>query len=308
MSVTLRQLGYFVAVAEHGTVTAAAIELFVSQSSISSAISDLERALNVKLFIRHSRGLSLSREGQTLLPQARFLLRDVADFERSAARLGDELTGTINIGCYSTIAPMLLPRLIATLARDYPGLEVTFTEGSRTQLLDGLSLGRHDVLVLYDYRFKHDLPLAGQVVRLGAFPPYALLPATHRLAGQKEVTLQDLSPDPFILFGLEPAEEYFLSMFSQAGVEPNVRYRTTNHEVLRGLVAQGVGYSLLTQRTRQTFSHEGIEYATVEIAGTHDPLGVIAITPGRRGLIRKIDAFVSVARSIVNDPLALNDH
>ncbi|MCS5480859.1 LysR substrate-binding domain-containing protein [Corynebacterium sp. YIM 101645] len=307
MSVTLRQLGYFVAVAEHGTVTAAAAELYVSQSSISSAIGDLERALNVQLFVRHSRGLSLSGEGQALLPQARFLLRDMADFERSAAHLGDELTGSINIGCYSTIAPMLLPRAVATLAREYPALEVTFTEGSRTQLLDGLSLGRHDVLVLYDYRFKHDLPLVGQVERLGAFPPYALLPASHRLAEEKEVRLHELASDPFILFGLEPAEEYFLSMFNQVGVEPNVRYRTTNHEVLRGLVAQGVGYSLLTQRTRQTFSHEGIEYATAEISGPHDPLGVIAITPGRRGLLRKIDAFISIARSIVNDPLALND-
>lgn len=78
--------------------------------------------------------------------------------------------------------------------------------------------------------------------------------------------------------------------------------------MLRGLVAHGVGYSLLTQRTRQAFSHEGIEYATAEISGPHDPLGVIAITPDRRGLTRKVDAFINVARGIVNDPLALDDH
>lgn len=307
MPVSLRQLEYFIAVAEHGSVTAASTELFVSQSAISSTISELERILKLKLFVRHSRGLSLSREGQELLPRAQYILRDALDFEQSAALLGNQLAGTLNIGCYTTIAPMLIPRMVAQFAESYPGLNVSFAEGSRRQLLDELVLGKHDALVLYNYQFKTDLPLVGKSVRLGSFPPYILLPSSHHLANREKISLTELAEDPLILFGLEPAEEYFLSMFEEAGVQPNIRYRTANHEVLRGLVAHGVGYSLLTQRTRKEFSHEGIEYATAEIADPYEPLEVIAVTPDQRWQSKKVAAFIEIAGKIINDPLAIQD-
>lgn len=301
MSITLRQLEYFAAVAEAGTVTAAAQQLYLSQSAVSNAVADLERLLDVKLFVRHPRGLSLTREGRQVLSRARFLLRDAGDLERHAVRLGDDLSGTLSIGCYATIAPVLLPRVVADLAAQYPAVEVSFAEGSRGELLDGLTLGRYDVLVLYDYRFKDDLSEIGQSTPLGSIPPYALLPPEHRLAGTGPVSLRDLVDDPFILFGLEPADQYFLSLFALEGLSPSIRYRTGNYEVLRGLVARGVGYSLLTQRTRQTTSYDGLAYAAAELAGDHEPLGVVAVTPSRNRLTRRVRAFVDSARSVFAD-------
>lgn len=301
MSITLRQLEYFAAVAEAGTVTAAAQQLYLSQSAVSNAVADLERLLDVKLFVRHPRGLSLTREGRQVLSRARFLLRDAGDLERHVVRLGDDLSGTLSIGCYATIAPVLLPRVVADLAAQYPAVEVSFAEGSRGELLDGLTLGRYDVLVLYDYRFKDDLSEIGQSTPLGSIPPYALLPPEHRLAGTGPVSLRDLVDDPFILFGLEPADQYFLSLFALEGLSPSIRYRTGNYEVLRGLVARGVGYSLLTQRTRQTTSYDGLAYAAAELAGDHEPLGVVAVTPSRNRLTRRVRAFVDSARSVFAD-------
>ncbi|WP_051299537.1 LysR family transcriptional regulator [Arthrobacter castelli] len=301
MAITLRQLEYFATVADLGTVTAAAQQLFVSQSAVSNAIADLERHLCIKLFIRQARGLSLTREGRETLGHARALLRDAEDLERNAAKLSDALSGTLNIGCYSTIAPMLLPRVVADFAAKYPNVDVRFEEGSRDELLEGLTLGRHDVLVLYDYRFKDDLSEIGRSTSLGSIPPYALLPPDHRLAGQSSVSLADLADDPLILFGLEPADQYFLSLFDLGGLTPNVRYRTGNYEVLRGLVARGLGYSLLTQRTRQTTSHEGLGYAAVELQGDYEPLGVIVVTPSRHRLTRRVDAFVASAKAVFTE-------
>lgn len=298
VAITLRQLEYFAAVAEQGTVTAAAQRLYLSQSAVSNAITDLERLLDVKLFVRHPRGLSLTREGRAVLSQARFLLRDAADLERNAAKLGDDPSGALNIGCYSTIAPLLLPRIVADFATKHPNVDVRFTEGSRSELLDDLSLGRHDVLVLYDYRFKDDLSEIGQSTPLGSIPPYALLPPEHRLAGCGHVALAELVNDPLILFGLEPADQYFLSLFELDGLTPNVRYRTGNYEVLRGLVARGVGYSLLTQRTRQTTSYEGLAYSAAELKGDHEPLDVIAVTPDRHRHTRRVDAFITSAMAV----------
>lgn len=298
MAVTLRQLEYFAAVAEHGTVTAAAQALYLSQSAVSNAVAELERALGVKLFARHPRGLSLTREGLEVLSRSRFLLRETADLERHAATLGEGLTGTLNVGCYPTIAPLLLPRVVAEFARDHPRVDVRFTEGSRRDLLEGFSAGHHDVLVMYDYRFTDDLSEIGQPITLGSVAPHALLPPEHRLAGRGPVALADLAGDPLMLFGLEPGDRYFLSLFAPERLAPRIRYRTGNYEVMRGLVARGVGYSLLTQRTHHTTSYEGLGYVAAELAGEYEPLGVVAVTPSTRRVTRRVAALVDIATAV----------
>lgn len=296
MSVSLRQLEYFITVAEAGTVTGAAARLYLSQSAVSNAINDLEQRLGVYLFVRHPRGLTLTKDGAAVLGPARALLRDAEDLERNAALLGTEITGTLTIGCYSTIAPLLLPRVLAEFATRHPQVRVEFAEGSRSELLHGLTLGRFDTLVLYDYRFKDDLDDLGSCHPLGSMRPYVLLPPGHELVGTGDVDLPRLADDPFLLFGLEPADEYFLSILEHAGVTPNVRFRTGNYEVLRGLVARGMGYSLLSQRAWQSTSHEGLGYHPAEVAGYHLPLDVVALTPGTRRPPRRVEAFLDIAR------------
>lgn len=299
MSITLRQLSYFTAVAERESITAAARELYVSQSSISSAISDLERTLGVKLFVRHARGLSVSREGKAILPRARRLLRDVRDLELTAGDLTSAVSGTLNVGCYTTLAPVLIPRIIAQLAEKHPNLDVHFTEGSRSDIVNDFINGRHDVIVLYDYNFKNDLPAIGETTRLGAFPAYVLLSPDHQLASSDTVSLNELIDEPYISFGLEPAEEYFLSIFSALGIQPNRVHSTPNHEVLRGLVARGLGYSLMTQKAGHKFSHEGLPYVTTPLRDEHEHLAVVAVTPEKPWRTEKVTAFLDVALDTV---------
>lgn len=303
MTITLRQLDYFVAVADAGSVTAAAQHLYLSASAVSTAVTELESLLGIRLFTRHARGLSLTGEGRTVLSRARALLREAEDLEANAASLGNEVSGTLTVGCYSTIAPLLLPRIIADVAGRFPDLTVQFAEGSRSELLEGFALGRFDLLVVYDYPFKDDLPDRGTLLPLGAFPPYVLLPDSHRLAGTGAVALTELAADPLILFDLEPADQYFLSLFRAEGVEPTVSYRTGDFEVIRGLVARGLGYSLLTQRTLPSVSYEGISYTPAELACDHGPLDVVALVPSASRLTERAQAFVDVARGILADPV-----
>ncbi|WP_414122144.1 LysR family transcriptional regulator [Corynebacterium nuruki] len=303
MTITLRQLDYFVAVADAGSITAAAQRLYLSASAVSTTVTELESTLGVRLFTRHARGLSLTGEGRTVLGRARSLLREAEDLEHNATALGSAVSGTLTVGCYSTIAPLLLPRIIAEFAERFPDLTVRFAEGSRSELLEGFALGRFDLLVVYDYPFKDDLPDRGTLLPLGAFPPYVLLPDAHRLAGTGPVALADLAEDPLILFDLEPADQYFLSLFGAEGVEPDVRYRTGDFEVIRGLVARGLGYSLLTQRTLQPVSYEGISYVPAELACDHGPLNVVALVPSASRLTERSQAFVGAARDILADPV-----
>lgn len=303
MNITLRQLDYFVTVADAGSITAAAQRLYLSASAVSTTVTELENTLGVRLFTRHARGLSLTGEGRTVLGRARALLREAEDLEVNATSLGTDVSGTLTVGCYSTIAPLLLPRIIAEFADRYPELTIQFTEGSRSELLEGFAQGRFDLLVVYDYPFKDDLPDRGTLLPLGAFPPYVLLPETHELAGTGPVALADLASDPLILFDLEPADQYFLSLFRTEGAEPQVRYRTGDFEVIRGLVSRGLGYSLLTQRTLHPVSYEGISYVAAELACDHGPLDVVSLVPTASRVTERTKAFVDAARKILGDPI-----
>lgn len=295
-NLTLRQLDYLVAVAEHGTVTSAAQALHLSQSTVSTAIADLERILKVTLFVRHARGLALTRDGEMVLSQARRLLRDAADLERQAAGLSADLTGELHIGCYSTIAPLLLPAVITEFMHRHPSVDVNFSEGSQKDLLARLDQGKSDVAVMYAYRFRNQLlDLGHTVTRLTAVPPYVLLHPDHRLASAETVALRDLVREPYILFDLEPSSQYFLSVFEAEAVQPDVRFRTPNSELVRCLVARGAGYSLLSQRPKTSVSHEGMPYVTKELTTRHEGLDVVAVTPGERMPSKRVRTFLEMS-------------
>jgi DNA-binding transcriptional LysR family regulator len=298
---TLRQLEYFVAVSESGSITAAAQVLYLSPSTISTSVAELETVLGVRLFTRHSRGLSLTGEGRSVLANARMLLRDAQDLVSGAGALAGELSGTLSVGCYSTITPLLIPLIVSKLSERFPKLTVEFSEGSRSELLEGFSTGKFDIVVIYNYPFKKDLPDQGSVISLGALPPYVLFPLSHPAVGTGRVKLADLDDLSFILFDLEPADQYFLSILDKEGVSPRIKHRTGDFEVIRGLVAQGLGYSLLTQRTRHSVSYEGTRYATAELELPSPPLEVVALVPAASHLTARAEIFIDVSREIFSD-------
>ena len=101
---TLRQLEYLVAVAEYGSVSGAAHALHVSQSTLSSGISEMERSLNLQLLVRHhAKGVSLTQAGERLISKARSMLDDAELFERDARDLGSSVVGAVSIGVYLSL-------------------------------------------------------------------------------------------------------------------------------------------------------------------------------------------------------------
>lgn len=296
LNITLRQLQYLVAVADRGSVTGAAADLRLSQSTVSAAISEVERLLKVTVFVRHARGLAPTRDGEFVLAQARRLLRDASTLELNAAALGRELVGSLHIGCYSTIGPLVLPHVVSEFRTRHPRVQVSFSEGDQTALLADLAHGRSDVAVLYDYPFGTRLDELGfACVKLDSVTPYVLLPADHRLASDAAVELADLADDPFILFDLEPSGRYFRSVFAAEGVEPKVSFTSSNPHLVRSLVARGKGYTLLNQRLALAQSMEGRPYAARELAQPHPGLDVMAVTPAGQRPSERVAEFVRVA-------------
>lgn len=301
--VTLRQLEYFVAAAETGSVTAAAARVFLSQSAVSTALADLEENLKVQLFLRHARGLTLTTVGRTILSDARRLLREAEELENSAEEFTGTLSGRLTVGCYTTLAPLLLPRVIDAYLRAYPTVDLNFIVGSHAELRGRLHDGTCDVALLYDYDFATELFTPGlDKVPLQSIPPYVLLPADHVLAVEEHVALADLAPLPLILFDLPPGGEYFKSLFTARGLTPVVRFRTTEFELVRALVARGLGYSILTQHTDIDVSYENRPIATRPLADEQRGLAVVAAHLGGATLTRRARAFLQTCEQALGPP------
>lgn len=295
--VTVRQLEYFVATAEAAGVTAAAARLHLSQSALSMALADLEKTLGVRLLVRHPRGVSLTRVGSQVLTDARRLLSGLDDLRNSARDSQESMSGRLVVGCYSTLSPFLLPPVVAAFAEHHPDVDITFVEGSHDYLEDQLRSGVLDLAILYDYgpdHFGRSKDLSAQAVV--ASPPYALLPADHRLAAQDTVALAELAPEPLVLFNLPPGGEYFLSLFSAQGLEPWIRFHTTSYELVRSLVARGLGYSILSQRARSTLSYDGHRYVARELSDPQPGLAVNVVTLANAQPTRRAQEFVIQCR------------
>lgn len=299
---TLKQLEYLIAAAEKGSVTAASNQLYLSQSAVSTALADLESSLGTQLFIRHARGLSLTSAGETVVLEAKRVLGSVEELRDSARSAEGALQGRLRVGCYSTVAPVLLPGVINSYLSKHPNVEISFVEGSNQMLEDELRAGRIDVAIMYHYEERLHVSAQSEFSRelLASNPPYLLLPRQHPLTKKRKISLTEMADEPLILFDLPPAGDYFLSMFKEMGVVPSVRFRTTSHAMVRSLVARGLGYSLLSQRTASRQSYEGLEFEARDLAESFAGLGVDIVYVSRLKLTKRVRAFIDECKEVAS--------
>jgi DNA-binding transcriptional LysR family regulator len=297
---TLRQLAYFVAVAEAGTISAAADELRVSPTAVAAALGELERIFRTQLTVRRkAHGVSLTPAGSHLYSRATGLLRDAEELELSATGGGAELAGPLLIGCYLTLAPTVLPVLLEGFTGGHPKVHLDFVEGTQDEMQERLLAGELDLAVVYDMDLR---PGLGSVL-LYEVAAYALLPGSHRLAGRDEVSLAELAAEPMILLDAPPSSHHTLSLFEDAGVPPLIRYRTTDFELTRSLVGRGAGYSVLVQRPAVDASYEGLPVVARPIVPAVKPIAVRMIWPEAIRPTDRARAMVDYAAGAVRDAL-----
>lgn len=277
INISLRQLEYFVAAAQHGGAARAAHALCVSQPSISKAIADLEALWREALFVRrHARGLELTAAGRLRQREAQVLLDKARALEGPRR---EEEAGLLRVGCLSTLAPRYLPEILVRMRTRHPQVEIEVHEADTETLVQMLERGALDTALLYDL----GLARAVRLEAVTSFVPYALLPAGHALAARSSLSLSTLAQEPFILINLPHSREYFLSLFRQAGVTPRIAHQTPSIEMLRSLVANGLGVSLLTTRPVRDWSYDGKRLACRRLRGPLAAQSVVLATPGQQG-------------------------
>lgn len=296
---TLRQLEYFVAVAEAGSVTRAAASVHLSQSAMSAALADLENALSVQLLVRHhARGISLTPAGKELLVASRQLLASAADLRAVAQGLGTSLSGTLSIGCFEVVAPYLLPELLAAAAEKLPKLHLNTTEVDLADLAEGVANGTFELGIGYD------LVADTRLKRWPLFmlPPYVLLAGDHRFAKRESVDLAELADDPMVLLDLPHSRDYFQSVFTAAGVTPNIRYRSTTVETCRALVGRGLAYCVLNLHAAVPVALDGHAVAAVPLKGDPPSLTVVLLDAVAARPTRRASVIAELCRSLFASP------
>jgi len=269
---TLKQLAYFVGAAEARTTSAAADRFYMNQSSMSAALTELEAALGVRLFIRRrGKGLELTNTGRELLPEARRLVRAAEEFSGTAGVLQDGLTGRLVIGCFGTVAPVLLPPLLAGFQRLHPDVEVDFLEGSQAELQQALLEGRIELSIMYD----HELAAGLDRVVMSRPVPHVLLNAAHSLSGEASVSLRELADEPLIMIRTAPARTLIMQTFAAAGVTPRIRYTSDNFDHIRSLVHHGLGYTVISQAVGSSPGHWNAGVNAVPINDRVPPHSVV---------------------------------
>lgn len=262
---TLRQLEYFVAVGEEGSIARASRKLNVSSPAISSSVTQLEDEFGVPIFIRkHAQGLILTDTGRQLMQQAQRALAEAEGMNRLVNKISGKVQGTLKVACLMTFAQVLVPKLRRQFEDAFPLVQVSQFELDQTEIFEGLREAKFDLALTYDLDIPPDLVFWP----LYELPPYAMMAEGHPLSGQACVTINELRAHPMVLLNLPHSVDYFLSCFSAPGAKPpQVVERTRDMAVMRSLVANGFGFSIANLRPLNDLSPDGQLLKFVPISG-----------------------------------------
>ena len=297
MKCRFRHLRAFVAVAEHGSTSAAARALNLSQPSVSVTIRELESILTAQLFRRDPpKGLVLTSFGRRKLAAARHLLAEAETFER-AGEGPDRPSGPVSFGYFTTLGPQHVPAILKRASLELPEVTVDPVEADLEELHRLLDSGRIELGLTYD------VGLSGQVETepVASFAPYALLPDGHRLAKAEKIKLADLAKEPFILVDLPHSRDFLLSVFRAQGFSPHIAHRTRSIEMVRGLVANGMGVSLLVTRPRSDQAYDGGYVVARPLADLPPSQRVLLARPAGIRPTEATAAFAGIIRSHYKD-------
>ncbi len=294
MAFTLRQVKYFVAVAQNGAVSRAAHELSISQSAVTEAIKDLEADLGVILFERHPRGLSLTFQGNQFLRHADKILADVALARNAFGSEAAPESGRLQLGVTSLMAGYVLSEVLSRYRRIRPGVDVTAVEDSAEYLEHLLIGGELDVAVMVASASRDRMALNTEILNVSPFRLW--MPVGHRLAAKESVTLGDVTDEPLIMLRVDEMEDEAVNLLSALGRRPRVAFRTRSVEAVRSLVATGAGVTLLPDLVYRPWSLEGDRIESRDVSGALPVIHVAVVWRKGAPLSTEAADFIAVAK------------
>jgi LysR family transcriptional regulator, hydrogen peroxide-inducible genes activator len=283
------QLRYVCAIADTGNFSRAAERCRIAQPSLSQQVLKLEEDLGAKLFDRLGRSVRLTEAGRVFISHARAILEQMEAARSSVADKNADVRGTVAVGVIPTVAPYLMPGYTAAFAKKYPDAKLRIVEETTSILVDALRDLSIDVAVLA-------LPLRHKDLELFPIrtePLFAVLRSDHPRASAASLTLKDLRGESFVLLRDGHCfRDLSLATCTRARVTPKVAFESGQFSSLLGMVAAGVGVSLIPE---MAIDHN-VDCSYVRLSDTRATRTIVAAVVRGRSFNRVQQAFVSGIR------------
>ena len=231
----------FLAAAETGSFSKAAEALSYTPSGVNQLVTALEKELGFPVFRRNTKGVTLTENGEMLLPAVREFLRQEDRIFELSAEMNGLLIGSVTIAAYSSIATHWLPAVISAFQQDYPQIRIRLMEGIWQEVSKWLDDRAADIGFL---SYQEGMPY--EWIPLAEDPMLALLPKDHPLAGAEAYPLKECANDRFIMPALG-CDDDVTALFAKNGIVPNVQFTTLESFSVMSMVEQGLGMSVMNQ-------------------------------------------------------------
>jgi DNA-binding transcriptional LysR family regulator len=255
---TLHQLKVFEAAARNGSFTRAAEELFLTQPTVSMQVKQLTKAVGLPLFEQVGKRLYLTQAGQELFATCREIFERISQFEMTVADLKGMKQGKLRLAVITT-AKYFVPRLLGTFCQLYPGIDIALQVTNHSGIVERLKENLDDLYVMSQLPEHLDISYQPFLEN----PMVVLAPINHHLAQEKNISLQRLSGEQFIL--REPGSGTRTAMqklFDEHGVSLKVKLELGSNEAIKQAIAGGLGISVLS---RHTVSTEGSQLVILDV-------------------------------------------
>lgn len=265
MNITLRQISYFVATADSGSLSAAALALRISQSAITESIRALEDQTGAQLFTRHSRGVSLTHQGHIFYRHAKMVQASVGEIAHAMTSRQEAVSGQLNLGVTSLVAGYFLADLLARFRRVFPDVSVRVIEDDRSYLEHLLINGELNLALMLISDIEDQSALAKETLVRSPFRVW--LSAKHRLVEHERVTMADLQQEKLIALSTDEMADVYQRWMHAEELLGNIILRTSSVEAVRSLVATDAGVAILPDLAFRPYSLEGDRLEARQITG-----------------------------------------
>lgn len=277
---TLFKYEVFNTIFESGSLTKAAEILNLTQSGISHAISSLESELGLTLLNRDRSGISLTSDGERMLPYIQEILRINEKLHQEAEAIKGLEVGLLKIGTFTSVSTKWLPMVIKQLQDDFPGIAIKLVEGSYSSIEHWTLKGMIDCgfVILPTSKSIEAIPLKKDKM-------YCIVSQEHPLHLQKKISLKQLEIEPFIM----PKETYDQEMkqfFQDSNITPNIKFQVSDEQTIIAMVQNNLGISI-----RPDLLLTDLPENVVKIELENDPYRLI-------GLISRPNASVTTKKFI----------
>ena len=262
--VTLRQFQVFEAIYRLGSFTRAAEELFLTQPTVSMQIKKMTDSLGLPLFEHVGRNVEPTEVGSIVYDACKVMFQNLSNLEMKIADMKGLKRGRLSLGVVTT-AKYIAPELLGEFSREYPGIDLALKVTNRDTIIERMQLNSDDIYIMGQSGQSPSNEIEMVSYPFSPNPLVVMAPRNHPLVGKKNISMEELSNEPFII--REPGSgirDATFKQFDSVGLKPKVRMEVGNNEAIKHAVVGGLGISVLSLHT-------------ISLEGTEGPIAILDV-------------------------------